>query len=222
LFKQKETYTFAPKIDVLPKKIKIDSSTEERIKQAAKKLFTQKGFAETKTREIAEEAGINLALLNYYFRSKQRLYDIIMEENMASFKMGLSELFGDTKLEVYEKIEKLANYYIDEFIANRALPMFVVNTIYNANSDFSKVENEEISASRKIFVNQIKDLVAKKKIKPIHPAHILSNMIGLILFPFVISPLIKKRAHVSDAEFVELMKERKKLIPIWIKAMLEK
>jgi hypothetical protein len=141
---------------------------------------------------------------------------------MASFKMGLSELFGDTKLEVYEKIEKLANYYIDEFIANRALPMFVVNTIYNANSDFSKVENEEISASRKIFVNQIKDLVAKKKIKPIHPAHILSNMIGLILFPFVISPLIKKRAHVSDAEFVELMKERKKLIPIWIKAMLEK
>lgn len=204
------------------KNIKKDNSAEEKIKEAAKKLFTLKGFADTKTREIAEEAGINLALLNYYFRSKQKLYDIIMEENMSSFKTGLSELFADTKLDVYKKIEKLATYYIDEFIAHRDLPMFVVSTIYTKASKEPQIDNDEISASRKIFVNQIKELIAQKKIKPIHPVHVLSNMIGLIIFPFVISPLLQRRANISDKEFVELMKERKQLIPIWIKSMLEK
>jgi len=205
----------------MPTKLNKDASTEERIKQAAKKLFTQKGFAETKTREIAEESGINLALLNYYFRSKQGLYDIIMKENMVSFKKGLADLFGDTQLDVYQKIEKLANYYIDEFIINRDLPMFIVNTIYMAGNDSTILEEDETSASRKIFVNQIKELVAQRKIKPIHPAHILSNMMGLIIFPFVIGPLLKKRANINDKAFVEMMKERKKLIPVWIKSMLE-
>ncbi|MCC7029429.1 MAG: TetR/AcrR family transcriptional regulator [Chitinophagaceae bacterium] len=205
----------------MPKKLNKDASTEEKIKQAAKRLFTQKGFAETKTREIAEESGINLALLNYYFRSKQGLYNIIMKENMASFKQGLAELFGDTQLDVYQKIEKLAHYYIDEFITNPDLPMFIVNTIYMAGNDSTILEEDETSASRKIFVNQIKELVAQRKIKPIHPAHILSNMMGLIIFPFVIGPLLKKRANINDKAFVEMMKERKKLIPVWIKSMLE-
>jgi AcrR family transcriptional regulator len=203
------------------KQINKDASTEEKIKQAAKKLFTQKGFAETKTREIAEESGINLALLNYYFRSKQGLYNIIMKENMASFKQGLAELFGDTQLDVYQKIEKLAHYYIDEFIINPDLPMFIVNTIYMAGNDSTILEEDETSASRKIFVNQVKELVAQRKIKPIHPAHILSNMMGLIIFPFVIGPLLKKRANINDKAFVEMMKERRKLIPVWVKSMLE-
>lgn len=198
-----------------------DASTEQKIKLAAKKLFTQKGFAETKTREIAEAADINVALLNYYFRSKQRLYDIIMEENMASFKKGLSDLFGDTTLDVYEKIEKLAHYYIDEFIENRDLPMFIASTIYNAGRHPGPAPDDDISASRKVFVNQIKALISEKKIKPIHPTHILSNMMGLIIFPFVIGPLLKRRAKINDKEFIELMKERKKLIPVWIRSMLE-
>lgn len=204
------------------KKIVKDISAEQKIKEAARKLFTTKGFADTKTREIAEEAGINLALLNYYFRSKEKLYDIIMEENMASFKKGISELFGDEKLDVYEKIEKLANYYIDEFIANRDLPVFIVTTIYTKMNNSLMNEDDDVSSSRKVFVNQLRDLMDKKKIKAIHPAHIISNLIGLILFPFVISPMLKQRARINEKEFVELMKERKQLIPIWIKSMLEK
>ena len=57
---------------------KIDSTTEEKIKEAARIVFHQKGFAATRTRDIAEEANINLALLNYYFRSKAKLFEIIM------------------------------------------------------------------------------------------------------------------------------------------------
>lgn len=67
------------------KSIAIDTSTEEKIKEAARTVFHKKGFAATRTRDIAEEAGINLALLNYYFRSKQRLFELIMVETTAAF-----------------------------------------------------------------------------------------------------------------------------------------
>ncbi|HLZ87627.1 MAG TPA: TetR family transcriptional regulator, partial [Puia sp.] len=74
------------------KKVK-EASTEEKIMEAARKLFTQRGFAATRTRDIAEEAGINLALLNYYFRSKQKLFDIVMMENFRRFLGGMSANF---------------------------------------------------------------------------------------------------------------------------------
>jgi len=53
----------------------LDTSTEAKIKAAARVVFHKNGFAATRTRDIAEEAGINLALLNYYFRSKQNHYE---------------------------------------------------------------------------------------------------------------------------------------------------
>src|SRR5579859_3339176 len=94
------------------KKVK-EASTEAKIKEAARKLFTQKGFAATRTRDIAEEAGINLALLNYYFRSKQKLFDLIMMENFRQFIGGMSANFVDESLSMEERIGKVVNAYID-------------------------------------------------------------------------------------------------------------
>ena len=55
-------------------------STEEKIKAAARKVFMEKGYGASRTRDIAEEAGINLALLNYYFRSKEKLFNEIIQK----------------------------------------------------------------------------------------------------------------------------------------------
>ena len=70
--------------------LKMDVDTQTKIKNAARLMFHRKGFAATRTRDIAEEAGINLALLNYYFRSKQKLFDIIMMETMQSFFQAMA------------------------------------------------------------------------------------------------------------------------------------
>ena len=70
---------------------KIDTSTEEKIKEAARVVFHKKGYAATRTRDIAEEADINLALLNYYFRSKEKLFDIIMVETLSGFLQHLTQ-----------------------------------------------------------------------------------------------------------------------------------
>ena len=73
-------------------KLVVDPSTEEKIKNAARIIFHQKGYAGTKTRDIAEEAGINLALLNYYFRSKEKLFGIIMVESLQSFRLSMMDV----------------------------------------------------------------------------------------------------------------------------------
>src|SRR4051812_42533624 len=110
------------------KVIPLDVSTEEKIKAAAKKLFTQKGFAATKTRDIAEEAGINLALLNYYFRSKQKLFEIVMRENVILFIGGMIDSIKTNQhLSFEKKLEILIDSYIDTLLANPDLPFFILS-----------------------------------------------------------------------------------------------
>src|ERR1700751_6460756 len=91
-------------------------STEEKIKQAARKIFMQKGYAATRTRDIAEEAGINLALLNYYFRSKEKLFDLIMLESLHDFRQHIIVALNDEKTSLESKIETLVSNYIDLLI----------------------------------------------------------------------------------------------------------
>src|SRR5271154_299968 len=94
------------KIDQLAIK-KPDLTAEEKIKEAARNVFTRKGFAATRTRDIAEEAGINLALLNYYFRSKEKLFEIVMLENFGQFLNGVQTLLNQKESSLEEKIDAI-------------------------------------------------------------------------------------------------------------------
>src|ERR1700753_50334 len=111
------------------KAMEVHESAEQKIKEAARKLFTQKGFAATRTRDIAEEAGINLALLNYYFRSKQKLFDIIMMENFRQFIQGISFNFLEQNTTLDQKITKVVSMYIDFLTENPDLPLFILNEL---------------------------------------------------------------------------------------------
>ena len=108
-----------------------DHSTEDKIKAAARKLFTQQGFSAVKTRDIANEAGINLALLNYYFRSKEKLFEIVMLENLGHFFQGVAIIVNDEKTSFRQKIEILVDFYITRLIANPDVPLFVLNEARN-------------------------------------------------------------------------------------------
>src|SRR5687768_3368256 len=96
---------------VKAKKKTLDLSTEEKIKAAALKLFTKKGFAATRTRDISEEAGINLALLNYYYRSKERLFELVMTEILQNFFRGLTQIFNDESTSLDEKVSIFVKNY---------------------------------------------------------------------------------------------------------------
>lgn len=200
---------------------KSDQATEEKILHAARKLFTQKGYASVRTRDIAAEAKINLALLNYYFRSKEKLFEIVMLNNLEQFVHGVHVTLSDQKLSWNEKIEKLAGDYIDMLIQQPDLPLFILSEMrQNPQKLLSKMESE-IGTVRLEFEKLIQHEMNEGRIAAVHPLHHIANFIGLTVFPFAAAPLLKLRSHVNHTEFVRLMLERKKLIPLWIKAMME-
>src|SRR5450755_2049767 len=124
-------------------KSKIDTSTEEKIKEAAWKVFIQKGYSATRTRDIAIEAGLNLALLNYYFRSKQKLFEIIMIEKMQKFFSILLPILYDSLSTLETKTENIAANYIDLILANPDLPFFVLGEARNNPEIIVKVAQKK-------------------------------------------------------------------------------
>lgn len=197
-----------------------ETSTEERIKEAARKLFTRNGFAATRTRDIADEAGINLALLNYYFRSKQKLFDLIMMENFRNFLRGITVNFTDENLSLPERLEKIVAAYIDFLTEFPDLPLFILNEIQGNPSRIAARINEDISPTRTKLFQQLAQSNREGK-TAIDPFHFLANLVGLTIFPFVGRPLLQRVTGVSDERFDALMQERKKLVPVWIRAMLQ-
>jgi len=199
----------------------IDTSTEEKIKSAARTIFTQKGYAATRTRDIAEEAGINLALLNYYFRSKEKLFDIIMLESMQDFIHSITGVFNDETTSLKEKIQNMVNHYLDMLTNQPNLPLFVLSELRDNPGDLiSKLHLKE-NLVQSHFLKQIQQAIQEGRIPPIHPLHFIMNLMGMIVFPFVASPILKSIGELDQSAFLELMQQRKKYIPIWIEAMMK-
>lgn len=191
-------------------------STEEKIKAAARKVFAAKGFAGTRTRDIAEEAGINLALLNYYFRSKQKLFDEIMLEKIQAFFGKIGPIFTDTTTTLETKIESFVSHYTSLLIKNPELPLFVLSEIRTHPQSFIQATQIGQLFTNSSFVHQLKEKQPKA-----HPMHFLMSMLGMTVFPFITMPMLKTVASLDDESFNSLMLERKKLIPKWMNALLE-
>ena len=195
-------------------------TTEERIKVAARKVFHQKGYAGTRTRDIAEEAGINHAMVNYYFRSKEKLFGIVMLETMTFFFKGVSTILNDESTSLEKKIEQVVANYIDLLLEEPDLPTFILNEV-RPNPQFF-VEQSPI---REVLTNsaltrQYAEAVAQGRITEPNLIHTVLNVISLVIFPFIAQPIFTALSRTNKEAYKALMLERKKLIPQWIKAML--
>ncbi|TCK84726.1 TetR/AcrR family transcriptional regulator [Albibacterium bauzanense] len=198
----------------------IDASTEEKIKEAARVVFTRKGFVSTTVRDIAAEADINLALVNYYFRSKQKLFDLIMIETIEKLFSEIMVIVMDESTSLNKKIELIVDHYIGQLLNNPDFPLFIVNEILSGSNKFPAFIKNAAAIKGSYFFKQLNELNMDKELE-INPIHILMNIIGLIIFPFLGRRVLEKAAGVEEDDFRDLMEERKKLIPIWIGKIIE-
>src|SRR6188768_2137617 len=132
----------------------LDTTTEAKIKNAARVVFHKKGFAATRTRDIAEEAGINLALLNYYFRSKEKLFNIIMLETFSGFIKSIVVVFNDETTTLDNKVESIANAYIDLLILEPQIPLFIMSEIRSHPDQLLKTINAKNLIMNSAFARQ--------------------------------------------------------------------
>jgi AcrR family transcriptional regulator len=197
------------------KKTETDASTEEKIKEAARKVFLRKGYSATRTRDIAEESGINLALLNYYFRSKEKLFHIVMEEKFDKLFGTITPILNDASTSLDKKVELLASHYINMLNENPDLPLFVLSELRgNTEHVVSKLDIVKILQSSH-FVQQL-----RTKRPDVNPLHFLMSILGMTIFPFIMLPVFKTTNALPPQAFKAVTEERIALIPKWTKAML--
>jgi AcrR family transcriptional regulator len=194
---------------------KKDLSTEEKIKEAARQVFTKKGYAATRTRDIAEAAGLNLALLNYYFRSKEKLFEIVMMEKVQALFGIIAPVINDPDTTLQEKIERMVHTYLDMLLINPDLPLFVLGELRYQPEEFARKLGVAKLLRESALVKQLRE-----RKKNIHPIHFIMSILGMTLFPFIGRPVFQHGAALSQKEFDALMEERRKLIPKWAEAML--
>ena len=199
-----------------------DISTEERIKAAARKVFHQKGFAGTRTRDIAEEAGINHAMLNYYFRSKEKLFEMVMMETMAQFFKGVNLMLNDESTSLDEKIDLIVSNYVDLLLKEPELPTFILNEVRPNPQAFVEQNPIKEALTHSVLTRQYAEAVARGEITEPNLMQAILNVIGLVIFPFIAKPILTSIVNIPEEQYKVLMLQRKTLIPQWIKAMLWK
>lgn len=194
----------------------MELGTEEKIKIAAKKVFYEKGFAATRTRDIAAEADLNLALLNYYFRSKKKLFDVIMMETLSNFFQMITILLNDTNTTFETKIELAVSKYIDLLIAEPNIPFFLLGESRNSNAEtLMKIPMDKNFPFNTVFFQQYKEKTQREDVTQFG-----LNLASLIIFPFMMKNSLTIRRGHSNKDFENMMLDRKKLIPVWINALL--
>jgi TetR/AcrR family transcriptional regulator len=177
-------------------------STEKSILEAAKKVFLDKGFDGARMQQIAEEAGINKALLHYYFRSKDNLFDAIFESAFKEFLPNVGQILL-SDLPYADKIRNFVETYMDMLLKNPYLPIFIMREIQRSPERIIELIKTS-GINPELIANFQQQEVDKGSIIPIPLPHLIINMIGLCVFPFIGRPIIEGFLFNNDTEAYNL------------------
>jgi AcrR family transcriptional regulator len=193
-----------------------DSTTEQKILIAARTVFIRNGMMGARMQDIADEAGINKALLHYYFRSKEQLFEVIFMEAATKLFPRIRMIF-ESDAPLFEKIENFCEDYITIISENPYLPLFVFTEINRDPHSFMRKINGAIGFPKPAkFLNEIENEIKKGTIKNISPLQLLINLLSMCIFPFVAKPLIQINLGIDELQFRSTMEQRKKDIPKFI------
>ena len=197
-------------------KNKKDNTTEEKILVAARKVFTSRGMAGARMQDIADEAGINKAMLHYYFKDKDKLFEVIFLAEAQKFFPRINMIF-ESDAPLFEKISLFVNEYIDEMTESPYLPWFVLNELNrDADQFFKKVWTMAHRPKPGKLLAQIEKEVKKGKIKKVSALHLLVNLLSMTIFPFIAKPMLILTMKMSETQFKQMIEQRRIEIPKFI------
>ncbi|MFC0876652.1 TetR/AcrR family transcriptional regulator [Saccharicrinis sp. FJH2] len=191
--------------------VKKDQNTEKKILDAAKKVFESKGMYGARMQEIADEAGINKALLHYYFRSKEKLFEAVFEDAFTNFFPNLVEIFNTDK-DIREKLEMIIDHYFNMISKNPFLPIFLITEV-NREPECMKSRLQKMGLDIEKLLKILNALRDENILPDIDPRQIIVNLISLTIFPYLARPLLKPLLFENNAEEMNtFLLARKKMI----------
>ena len=181
--------------------------TQELIKETTKNLFFVQGRFAATTQEIADEAGVNRTLINYYFRSRDNLVQIVFDEAHRVEKEK-SEVIMRSDLNFKEKISKFIEESLQTSLKYPYLETYIFSQINNGSCHNRDVEKTDL---KKLYRDIEKEMDAEN-IEKMEPIQFLMNMISLLVFPSAVRPLIMENMKINDKDFDRLIADRKDII----------
>lgn len=194
----------------------IDADTEDRILDAAHAVFLRRGTAGARTQEIADEAGVNKALLHYYFRSKARLADAVFQRAARRLIPPLlAMLASDLPLEA--KVRELVRRELDVLSATPGLPGYLLSEMHHHPERLDALMAGIIGTAPEKAVSpvlatlraQIDAAVRAGSMRPIPPEQFMVSLVSLCIFPFAARPLLTAMLGGGDAAFDRMIAARR-------------
>jgi AcrR family transcriptional regulator len=199
-----------------------DGDAELRILDAARRVFIRRGTAGARMQEIAAEAGVNQALLHYYFRSKDRLAATVFAEAANRALPAIAELLG-SPVSIEEKVERFVHLYIDVVRHSPFIPGYLVSELHQqperltAAIDAAGPAVRTAAATvRKRLGKQLRAAAAAGTMKPIAPEQFFVNMVALCVMPFLARPLLDALLGMDAKAFDRFLDERRAELPGFI------
>lgn len=179
-------------------------STEDIILRCARETFYSKGLAGARMQEIADKAGINKAMLHYYFKTKELLFQKVFLQAFEVFAGAIADVLnGDLPLE--EKIAAYVNYTSDALAADPGLPVFVLHEL----SQNPGLITAAFAGKDRISLDKFREQVAERSQGKVDPDVLFMDMVALCVYPFIIAPVFKKLLHQTDVQYRATLESRK-------------
>ncbi len=191
-----------------------EKNTQEKILDAAKKVFHRKGFEGARMQEIADEAAINKALLHYYYRSKDNLFQSVFEDAFSKMASAIIEVIS-REVSFDEKIKAFLDVYLTFLQENSYIPWFIINCMYEKPEQLGEMFRKQ-HINPKQLVKGITDQARQEYNLELNPMHFFVNLLSLCVFPVVAKPLLKEVFGFSPAEMDRFEEERKTEVPLFI------
>jgi TetR/AcrR family transcriptional regulator len=186
-----------------------DKQTEERIFESATEVFVEKGMDGARMQDIADHAGINKALLHYYYRTKDHLFNAVFEKIAGKVFSKFAPVL-DEKLSLEDKIKFFYREHIAFMQKNPRLPAFLLNEL-NRNPERIKnlIKNIDLSSLWKTLYKQHREELKKYNIQEEIMPQLMVSIAALSVFPFAARSIIEGILDKFGIDFDQYLEERK-------------
>ncbi len=199
----------------------LQTETELKIIESAERLFYQKGKAGTSMQDIADDAGINRTLLNYYYRSKDQLFEAVFKNALSSFIPNVAALL-QSDIPFSEYVQLLIEMVIDAMLEKPQIPIFVLQEL-TSNPDRVPDIIRELGIDADLAVEKMKSEDSPGTGNILDPRQVIMNVLSLCIFPFAARPVVTEILfNGNDEAYIEAMKQRKELLPLLVQQFMTK
>lgn len=187
-------------------------TTEQLILQAAEKEFMQKGYAGARTSSIAEAAGVTHAMMHYYFRTKDKLFNKIISDKMSLVREIMLGSLSDENLPLFERLRVAIERHFDFIAANPDLPRFLIGEVFGQPGRMALILDQFKSYTPGVIASlqqQINEYSRRGECRRVDASMLLLDIVSLNIFCFMAAPMINPLLDglLSMHDFAERRKQ---------------